>query len=202
MRSALEQFTSAELRALLKLKSPRGIQQFLDEIPYHHAGTAWSPRLVLRERTAHCLEGAVFAAAALRAIGYPPLVFDLEGYRDDDHVLAVFQQNNHWGAIAKSNFSGLRYRAPVYRTMRELALSYFENYFNLAGDRSLRRYSTKPVDLSRFDKLNWMTTEKNIWFISDHLCDVPHTRLLTAKMERELTRIDKRSLGAGKFGRQ
>jgi hypothetical protein len=202
MKSTGSQFTPGEIRKLRALRTPWGIQKFLDSIPYHHAGTAWSPRLVLQKKTAHCLEGAIFAAAALRVLGYPPLVFDLEAYRDDDHVLAVFQEGKHWGAIAKSNFSGLRYRAPVYRTLRELAISYFENYFNLAGDRSLRRYATKPVDLSRFDYLDWMTREKDVWFVAERLCEIPHTAIMTPRMERALTRLDKRSLEAGKFGRQ
>ena len=202
MKTASTQFTPVELRKLRALKSPWGIQKFLDSIPYHHAGTAWSPRMVLEKKMAHCLEGAVFAAAALRVLGYPPLVFDLEGYRDDDHVLAIFQENKHWGAIAKSNFSGLRYRAPVYRSLRELAMSYFENYFNLAGDRSLRRYATKPMDLRQFDKLNWMAHEKDVWFVAERLCEIPHTEIMTPKMEKMLTRLDKRSLEAGKYGRQ
>ena len=129
-------------------------------MPYHLAGTAWSPRRVLRERTAHCLEGAVFAAAALRVLGFPPLLLDLEAVQDTDHVVAVFRSRAHWGAIAKSNFSGLRYREPVYRSVRELVMSYFDGYINLRGDRTLRAYS-RPVDLARFDRPRpgWMTTE-------------------------------------------
>ncbi|HKP94089.1 MAG TPA: hypothetical protein VJS88_09355, partial [Chthoniobacterales bacterium] len=133
-------FSPPELRTLRALKSPIGIQRLLDEIPYHLAGTAWSPRTVLRERTAHCLEGALFAAAALRVLGFPPLILDLEADEDTDHVLAVFKLRGHWGAIAKSNFAGCRYREPVYRTLRELALSYFNTYFNLRAERTLRRY--------------------------------------------------------------
>ena len=111
-------------------------------------------------RTAHCLEGAVFAAAALRVLGFPPLLLDLEAVQDTDHVLAVYQVRGHWGAIAKSNFAGLRYREPVYRTVRELVMSYFESYINLRGDRTLRAYSA-PVNLARFDRCRpgWMTTD-------------------------------------------
>src|SRR5438132_9897074 len=123
-------FTPAELRKLRRLKDPHGIQRYLDALPYHLAMTAWSPRRVLAERTAHCLEGAIFGAAALRALGFPPLILDLEAVQDSDHVIAVFRERGHWGAIAKSNFSGLRYREPVYRTLRELVLSYFASYFN------------------------------------------------------------------------
>ena len=133
------EFTQEELHSLRRLKEPHGIQRFLYDLPYHHADTAWSPRRVLREKTAHCLEGAIFAAAALRANGYPPLIIDFEAKRDTDHVLAVYQVDGCWGAIAKSNFTGLRYREPVYRSLRELAISYFEDYFNLLGERTLRR---------------------------------------------------------------
>jgi hypothetical protein len=174
------------------LKTPAGIQRFLDDMPYHLAGTAWSPRTVLREKTAHCLEGAMFAAAALRVIGFPPLIFDLEAEQDTDHVLAIFKVRGHWGAVAKSNFAGCRYREPVYRTLRELALSYFNTYFNLRGERTLRRYS-RPVNLARFDKRNWMTSEKEIWFIAEHLCDIPHQPLLRRGLEKHLTRIDRRT---------
>lgn len=147
----------------------------------------------MRERTAHCLEGATFAAAALRVLGFPPLVFDLEADRDTDHVVAIFNVRGHWGAVAQSNFSGCRYREPVYRTLRELAMSYFNIYFNLRGERTLRRYS-RPVNLARFDHLGWMTSGKNIWFIAEHLCDVPHLPLLTRAMEKTLTRVDRRTM--------
>jgi hypothetical protein len=185
-------FTPLEVRRLRALKTPAGIQRFLDDIPYHLAGTAWSPRKVLRERTAHCLEGAIFAAAALRILGFPPLILDLEADQDTDHVLAIFKNRGHWGAIAKSNFSGCRYREPVYRTLRELALSYFHTYFNLRGERTLRRYS-QPVNLARFDRQAWMTSEKGIWLIAEYLVDIPHRPLLRPGLEKELTRVDRRT---------
>jgi hypothetical protein len=158
--------------------------------------------LVLKHRTAHCLEGALFAAAALRANGFPALLWDLESVRDDDHVLAIFQVDKRWGAIAKSNFSGLRYREPVYKSLRELAMSYFDVYFNLAGERTLRAFATKPVELKRFDAKEWMTTEEDLWYIAEHLCDVPHTKILTPAMERNLSRIGARNLAAGCVGRR
>lgn len=192
-------FTPSELRALRVLRTPAGIQNYLDAIPYHLAGTAWSPRVVLRRKTAHCLEGAAFAAAALRVLGFPPLIFDLEADQDTDHVVAIFKSRGHWGAIAKSNFTGCRYREPVYRTLRELALSYFNVYFNLRGERTLRRYS-RPVNLARFDHLNWMTSERNIWFIAEHLCDVPHLPLLKPRMENHLTRVDARTMKSEMVG--
>ncbi len=195
----MEHWTPSEKRSLRALSTPAKIQNFLDEIPYHIGTTAWSPRRVLREKTAHCLEGAIFAAAALRANGMAPLILDIEGEQDSDHVLAVYRQAGAWGAIATSNYSGCRFRSPVYRSLRELALSYFEVYFNLRGDRSLRTFS-QPVDLTRFDKLDWMTTEKPVWFIAEHLCLISHTRLLTPAMIKKLVRVDKRSFKAGMVG--
>jgi hypothetical protein len=192
-------FTRAELRTLRGLKTPTGIQRFLDELPYNLSFTARSPQKVLRDRTASCLEGGIFAAAALRALGFPPLIFDLEADQDTDHVVAIFKMRGHWGAVAKSNFTGCRYREPVYRSLRELAMSYFNIYFNLRGERTLRRYS-RPVNLSRFDRLHWMTTEEPIWFIAEHLCEIPHIRLLTPPMEKRLTRVDPRTFKAEMVG--
>ena len=186
-------FTPLELRQLRALKTPAGIQKFLDDLPYNLSYTACSPRKVLRDRTASCLEGGIFGAAALRVLGFPALIFDLEAEQDTDHVIAIFKVRGHWGAVAKSNFTGCRYREPVYRSLRELAMSYFNIYFNLRGERTLRRYS-RPVNLARFDHLNWMATEKPIWFIAEYLCEIPHIALLTAAMERNLSRVDQRTM--------
>jgi hypothetical protein len=186
-------FSPSELRILRALKTPTGVQRFLDDLPYNLAITSRSPRLVLRDGTASCLEGGIFAAAALRVLGFPPLIFDLEADQDTDHVVAIFKVRGHWGAVAKSNFTGCRYREPVYRTLRELAMSYFNIYFNLRFERTLRRYS-RPVNLARFDRLQWMTSEKPIWFIAEHLCEIPHIRLLAPAIEKALTRVDGRTI--------
>lgn len=194
-------WTAGEVRSLRALRTPAGIQRALDEMPYHLASTAWSPRRVLAARTAHCLEGAVFAAAALRVLGFPPLLVDLEAVQDTDHVVAVWRAAGGWGAIAKSNFSGLRFRAPVYRTLRELVMSYFDGYVNLRGERTLRAYS-RPLSLARFDRTHrgWETASDDLWFIAEYLAVVPHTRLLTRPMEQRLGRVDRRSLEAGLVG--
>lgn len=199
MNDPMSAFTARELRFLRGLKTPAGIQRFLDDVPYHLATSAYSPRLVLRERTAHCLEGAIFATAALRAIGRRPLLWDLEADNDTDHVLALFQERGHWGAIASSNYAGCRGRQPIYRTLRELALSYFDTYFNLRGERTLRRFS-RPVDMSRFDDRGWMTSEKPVWFIAEHLFDIPHTPLLKRGQEKYIVRIDARTKASGLVG--
>lgn len=189
-----------------KLGSPEKIQSFLDrDIGYNlepKGATCYSPTLVLRHGVAHCMEGALFAAAALRRIGFPALLVDLEAVRDSDHVLAVYRRNGCWGSLAKSNFAGLRGREPVYRTLRELALSYFEHYFNERGEKTLRTYSTRPVNLARFDDIEWMTTEEEVWEIPSYLCEVPHTRLLTPMQEKQLGRLSPILYDANYVGHQ
>jgi hypothetical protein len=172
-------------------------------MPYHLAPTAWSPRRVLREGTAHCLEAAVFAAAALRVLGHAPLLLDLEAVQDTDHVLAVYRDDGHWGAIAKSNFSGLRFRPAVYRSLRELVMSYFEDYVNLRGERTLRGYS-RPVDLSRFDRRHpgWAVADADLWWIPEHLVHVRHIPVVTPEQARALPRVGARSLAAALVGRR
>jgi hypothetical protein len=193
-------FTPAELRKLRSLKEPHGIQRFLDDMPYHLADTGWSPRQVLRENTSHCFEGAMLAAAALRVNGYPPLIFDLEAENDTDHVVAIYRIRGHWGAIAKSNYAGCRYREPVYRTLRELALSYFEGYFNLRRERTLRTFSN-PVNMARFDHLEWMITDKPLWFVAEYLLEIRHFKLISPVIAKHLHRLDDRSFRAGCLGR-
>ena len=195
-------FTPRELWILRGFKTPSGVQRLLDSMPYHLAETAWSPRRVLRERTAHCLEAAIFAATALRVLGYQPLLLDFESVPDDtDHVIAVFRQRGRWGAVAKSNYAGLRYREPVYRGLRELAMSYFEGYVDVRGRRTLRTFS-RPVNLARFDRVHpgWMTSDKALWWIPEYLVDIPHTKLLTPAMMRALTRADRRSVESALVG--
>ena len=195
-------FTPAERVVFQRLRTPEKIQRFLDGLAYNKepgGATCRSPRRVLRDRTAHCMEGALFGAAALRANGYPPLLLDLEAVRDDDHVLAIFRQHGYWGAIAKSNYAGLRFREPVYRTLRELAMSYFEHYYNLAAEKTLRAYS-RPVNLGRFDRIGWMTTEEDLWAISDHLFGIPHRPLLSPAAPHRLSRVDDRLYRAGMVG--
>jgi hypothetical protein len=198
-------FTPEELAVLRRLKTPEKIQAFLDdEIRYSHdkANLACrSPRRVLRERLAACADGAFFAAAALRLQGRAPLILDLEAVRDDDHLLAVYREHDHWGAIAKSNYAGLRYREPVYRTLRELALSYYEHYYNERGEKTLRTFSTRPVNLRRFDRSQWMTTEEDLWEICEYLCDIAHTPLLTPPLLAKRRQMDARLYAAGLVGK-
>jgi hypothetical protein len=117
----IAQLHPAGRSTLRALKTPEKIQRFLDSLAYNkekRGPPCRSPRRVLRDRTAYCLEGAIFAAAALRVHDFPPLLLDLEAVRDDDHVLGIFRQHGHCGAIAKSNYSGLRFREPVSHASR------------------------------------------------------------------------------------
>ncbi|HVN78717.1 MAG TPA: hypothetical protein VMW38_06950 [Terriglobia bacterium] len=195
--------TRQEIRILRQLNTPEKIQRFIDfELAYNKekdGETCRSPRRVLRDRTGHCFEGALLAAAALRISGHPPLVVDLEAIRDDDHIVAVFKLNGHWGAIGKSNYAGLRFREPVYRTVRELVMSYFEHYYNLDAEKTLRRYS-RPLNLARFDRIHWMTAEADLWEINDYLLTIKHYPVLTPTMVRSLRKVDRRLFEAGKVG--
>jgi hypothetical protein len=194
----------AEWKVLKALRRPDQIQRFLDDdVAYNlepGGPTCCSPRLALRHMSAHCMEGALLAAAALRVRGRPALLLDLESVRDDDHVLAVFQHAGSWGAVAKSNYSGLRYRDPIYRSLRELVMSYFPHYFNLQGEKTLRAFSTRPINLARFDPQGWMTSEEPVWYIPEYLCAVAHTRLLTPSQLRCLPKMDRRLFAAGRLG--
>jgi hypothetical protein len=197
-------FNGAERAVFRRLSSPEKIQRYLDDLLYDkepRGPRCRSPRLVMRDRTAHCMSGALMGAAALRMLGHAPLLLDLEAVRDDDHVLAIFQQRGHWGAVAKSNYSGLRFREPVYRTLRELAMSYFEHYYNLRREKTLRNYS-RPVNLTRFDGIEWMTSEEDVWAIPEYLTEIRHTPLLRPALVPKLGRVDRRLFAAGLVGRR
>jgi hypothetical protein len=172
------------------LTTPARIQDFLSGIPYDDAPGTASPLRVARERRANCFEGALFAAAALRQLGFAPLIVDLYAVNDDDHVVAVFQRNGAWGAVAKSNTTMLRYRDPIYRDLRELVMSYFEGYFNIHGVKTLRSYS-RPLDLRRFDRRQWMTTDGDLGYIGDQLNLMPHIAVVSVGMARSLRHADR-----------
>jgi hypothetical protein len=192
--------SSEELRLMRSLSTPHRIQKYLDDLPYNKerdGETCRSPRRVLRDQTAHCFEGALLAAAALRVNGRDPLILDLESVRDDDHVIAIYRDYECWGAIAKSNYSGLRFREPVYRSLRELAMSFFEHYYNLQGEKTLRAFS-RPVNLKRFDRIEWMAAEEDLWDIPEYLTTISHTHILTSQKRMYM---DERLFQAGILGR-
>ncbi|MEK7183165.1 MAG: hypothetical protein AAB776_00875 [Patescibacteria group bacterium] len=187
-------WTPAERKILRTLSTPAKIQDFVNSLKYRVQGnneTSFSPRRVLKERTAQCFEGAVFAAAALRFQGFKPLILDLESVEKDwDHVVALFEVNGCWGAISKTNHGVLRYREPVYRTLRELVMSYFHEYFlQTTRAKTLRTFS-RPVDLARFDQQGWETSNDDIWYIALYLSGLPHSSLLTRSQIRTLRKAD------------
>ena len=169
------------------LTSPFQIQAFLDETPYSPADFNRCPLRVIRDGQANCFDGALLAAAALRRLGNPARIIDLlpEPGTDDDHVLAVFRRGSGWGALAKSNFSGLRYREPVYRSLRELVMSYFDVFFNLAGQKTLRGY-TRPLRLAAFDRLNWEVDDRVIEVIETGLNRLQPVSVLSPEMGKKM----------------
>jgi hypothetical protein len=192
--------TESEHRFISALTTPAKIQAFLDEVPYSTEHIYRCPLRVLRERIAHCFDGALFAAAMLRRLGYPPLIIDLlPSERDDDHMLAIYKRRRHWGAIAKSNFVGLRFREPIYRTLRELVMSYFEQFYNVERAKTLRSY-TLPLNLKAFDALDWMTRDDFLEHISRRLDGIRKVPVLTQPMISALSLIDERSYQAGLMG--
>jgi hypothetical protein len=194
-----QSLSQKERKLISSLTSPVKIQAFLDSILYSAENIYRCPARVLRDRKAHCFDGAMFATAALRHLGYPPLVLDMLPHNDDDHLLALYQRNGHWGAVAKSNFVGLRFREPVFRTLRELVMSYFEDFYNVDREKTLRGY-TVPLNLSAFDPLNWMTSDETMDVIADKLDKVRKVYVLTDEMIAGLALVDERSYQAGLMG--
>lgn len=190
-----------ESQLLDALDTPFRIQSFLDEVEYPSGEDNRSCVEVLRQSKAHCLDGGLFAAMALRRIGFRPRIIDLQPDpgRDDDHVLALYQIDGFWGALAKSNYSGLRFREAIYRTSRELALSYFEDFFNVLGEKTLRTCS-RVIHLERFDHLNWMTESSGVDAIEVFLKKVKTYPLITEEQAARLSKVDKRSFEAGTLG--
>ena len=202
--SAVEDFnqalTQSERQVMAALTTPRKIQDFLDGLAYSTETIYRCPLRVLRERIAHCFDGAMFGAAALRCLGYPPLVLNMPAILlDDDHLLALYKRDGRWGAVAKSNFVGLRFREPIYVTLHELVMSYFEQFYNVERKKTLRSY-TVPLHLKAFDNLNWMTSDETLERIGERLDEIRNVRLLTRRMIANLSLVDERSYQAGLLG--
>ncbi len=193
------EWTKDEIKFLKTFSDPDKIQGFLDSLEYNPNYECRSPRWVMRKKSAHCFEGALFAAAALNFLGYPPLIVDMKAFNDDDHVIAVFRERGYWGAVAKSNFTTLRFREPVYRSLRELVMSYFDFYFNIAGDKSLRSYS-RPLDLTIYNKRAWTTTDEDLEYIGDKLEMIRHYPVVDAGMIKKLRKASDTMLKAGMLG--
>lgn len=192
-------WTAEERDFLKQFTGPWSIQVFLDSISYNPGNDCRSPRWVIRKKSAHCFEGALFAAAALDFLGYKPLIVDMAACNDDDHVIAVFRDDGFWGAVAKSNFTTLRFREPVYRSVRELIMSYFDFYFNTNGEKSLRSYSI-PFNLTCFNKRNWATTDEDLEYIGNKIETLHHFPVISGKMIGKLNSAGEYMLKAGLLG--
>lgn len=202
--SAVEDFnqvlTQSEREVIATLTTPGKIQDFLDGLAYSTETIYRCPLRVLRERIAHCFDGAMFGAAALRRLGHPPLILNMPAIvQDDDHLLALYKRDGRWGAVAKSNFVGLRFREPIYVTLHELVMSYFEQFYNVERKKTLRSY-TVPLNLKAFDRLNWMTSDETLERIGERLDEIRKVRLLTRRMIANLSLVDERSYQAGLLG--
>ncbi len=221
-------YNSYELGLFKRLNSPKDIQSYLNGLKFNFeekGNTCFSPRSAIKNKSAHCMEGAMLAAAILEFHGHRPLVLDLRSEEHDfDHVVAVFKQFGHWGAISKTNHAVLRYREPVYKSVRELAMSYFHEYFDSKGRKTLREYS-RPFDLGYFDHhpsltpplkggelevslsamgkakedVNWRISSQNLFYIPDYLDEIKHFRILNPKQIRNLRIADKIEIKAGEI---
>lgn len=190
-------WNAKELKTIRAFTSPVKIQQYLDSIEYSAESRYRSPRSVLRDRKAHCFDGAVFAAAMLKRLGYPPVIVDMQAVRDDDHVIAIFRRNGKVGAVAKSNFVGLRFREPIYRNVRELVMSYFPSFYNMNKEYSLRQF-TVPLHLGKYK--NFEFDDEAMEAIGLKLSYIPVTKIMTPSEIRSLQKVDQRTFKAGMLG--
>lgn len=193
-------FSNVQSKLLRSLDTPRKVQDFLERIPINFSPhTLKSPQQVMQTRSAHCMEGALFAALAFWVHGAPPLLLDLVTADPDvDHVVALFRRHGLWGAVSKTNHAVLRYREPVYRTVRELAMSYFHEYFLDNGKKTLRTFSD-PFDLRRHVKSGWEVDAKDLWYLETALDRSPHHAVIPPRVIRELRPADKVEIRAGKI---
>lgn len=181
-------------KVLDKFKTPGDVQSYLSKIPYYDVKgnnfPVHSPLQVVKAGKAFCSEGAFFAAAALRYMGYQPLVLMIKAARDEDHFITVFKKGKRWGAISKADYLTLRYREPVYNNVRELVMSYFDFYFRRKYKRKTLRAYTNPVNLKRFDKHDWMNTEKDLSFICYYFDKLKTHKVLTRRMIHRLRPVE------------
>jgi hypothetical protein len=197
-----EKHLPSPLRTVFKgLNSPTAVQAYMNSLTYNAEDVDRSPLRVMKDAQAHCLDGGIFAALALWRIGFPPRILDLVPApgSDDDHVLALFQVERRWGALAKSNYPNLRYREPIHRNLRELAMTYFEFFFNLKREKTLRAY-TRPLDLRRFQDPGWMWDEADVQKISQRLYHLKPIMLISETSASRLNLLDEKTFQAGTTG--
>lgn len=191
IRVSSPDWSKRELQLLSRCASPESAQDLLDSLPYRCENGHFSARSALRDRRAHCFDGALVAASALMRGSWSPMLIDLCAERDDDHIICAYRWKGYWGAVAKSNFPGLRFREPIYKTPRELVLSYFELYFSMKREKSLRTFS-KPVKLPTAQRLNWECDDDAADTLVSLLTAAPHYAILEASQRRRLRRVDTR----------
>jgi hypothetical protein len=200
MHKFLEVLTNKEKKVFEKLNSPQKIQDFLESLPINfekNGDTLMSPRMVLQNRKAQCIEGAIFAAGVLWYHGEPPILLDLvTHHHDDSHVVTLFRRNGLWGSISKTNHAVLRYRDAVYESPRELAMSYFHEYFLDSGKKTMRSFAL--YDLRKV-KRNWVTDEKDLWYINKALDKTKHVTIVSEKEAKKLRKADPIERKAGKL---
>lgn len=197
MRGRPKFFEAPEFKVFKKLNTPAKVQDFIEKIPMNFSTTCRSPLTVLKKNRVYCIEGAFLAAAIFWYHGRPPLVFCLNTVEPDfDHVLALFKENGRWGAVSKTNHPVLRYREPVYKSLRELAMSFFHEYFLDNGEKTMRGYS-EPVNLQKLGS-DWLTSEKNIWALDDALAEAKYHKILNGGMTRRFRPADKIEIQATK----
>ena len=202
-RNRIKQLLKAGERRLFdRLNTPQKIQDYLDTLPINfemRGETYMSPRRVLKAKTAHCLEGALLAAAALAYHGERPFLLDFRTvFEDEDHVVTLFKQGGHWGALSKTNHAILRYRDPLYRDIRELVMSYFHEYLLWSGKKSLESYST-PFDLSKYSPEKWVTAGKELFWLVEALDNARHFPILPKRIRRALRKASETELRAMKI---
>lgn len=189
------------LKSLKKLKSPKQIQDFLNSLPFNFEKRGETYRGVVRtleSKEAHCFEGALVAAFALKQMGYKPLILDLRASNKDiDHVVAIYKKDGFWGAISKTNHAVLRYREPIYKSVRELAMSYFHEYFLKSGQKTMRSFS-KPFDLDK-SKIDWVNSNEQLFELMERLDNSPHTEILSNKQMKNLRKADKIEIKTGEI---
>ena len=202
MRQLFFDFNDRELKLFRRLNTPRKIQDFINSVPVNfepNGDSCLSPREVIKQNRAHCVEGALLAATVLWFHGSRPQLMDIRSNRKDvDHVVALFKKNGYWGAISKTNHAVLRFREPVYKTPRELALSFFHEYFDDTGKKNMREFS-EPFDLSKIKDRSWMTSKDNLWNLVRALDESRHYKILNKKQIANLRLADAIEIKAGKI---
>lgn len=200
----MNSFTRKEISLVKKLNTPAKVQDFLNSLPFNFekgGETLKSPLFTLRQRNAHCLEGALLGAYILSRYchsGFPPLILHLKATKEDyDHVIAPFKIHGFWGALSKTNHAVLRYREPIYKNVRELVMSYFHEYFLKDGRKTLRQYS-KPLNLNTF-KLGWVVREGDLWDIDKKLDKIKHYDIVPKSLMKKLRKADQVEIKAGEI---